>query len=449
MNHKLLFLTLLVFLITLPFVLSENTTVKVFYSPSCPHCHAEMEYLSELKEQHPEIILEEYAVWAGVRENDRLFEQMAKEYSTTYASVPKTFIDNKAFVGFSEQNGPLQKHDGAYIGYKNQIEKAILEQLGKYVEPEKEEYGSITQGFFYILALPILFFICFYFVFRKKIHIRKRYWLAILIILAVICVFIFTKSFPVEHLVEQTKHLPFPIFTFIIAFFDGFNPCAMFVLTFLLALLVYTGSKRKMALIGLVFILTSGFMYFIYMLVVIGILNTPLFESNKFILRMVVGAIALIAAAINIKDFFAFKKGISLTIPEEQRHRIIARMRNIVYEIKEAQTRKAVLIAVIATIILAAIVNLIELACTLMLPLIYGTVLSQNIPSFTTQVLYTILYNIIYVIPLFAIFGAFLYTFKTARMTQTQGRILKLVGGILMLILGLIMLLRPEILMLG
>jgi cytochrome c biogenesis protein CcdA len=183
--------------------------------------------------------------------------------------------------------------------------------------------------------------------------------------------------------------------------------------------------------------------------VVIGILNTPLFESNKFILRMVVGAIALIAAAINIKDFFAFKKGISLTIPEEQKHRIIARMRNIVYEIKESRTKKAVFVAIIATIALAAIVNLIELACTLMLPLIYGTVLTQNIPSFTTQIFYTILYNIIYVIPLFAIFGAFLYTFKTAKMTQTQGRTLKLVGGILMLILGLIMLFRPELLMLG
>jgi len=443
-------LILIVFLISIPIALAENATVKVFYSPSCPHCHAEREFLYELVEEYPEIKLEEYAVWAGNKENDKLFEQLAEEYGVSYASVPKTFIDDKVFIGFTEQNGPLNFYqDGGYIGYKNQLEKAILEQIGKYVEPEKEEYGSITNGLFYILALPILIFLVFYAVFRKKIHIKKRYWLAIFIILVVICLFIFTKSFPAEYLIEQTKHLPFPIFTFIIALFDGFNPCAMFVLTFLLALLVYTGSRKKMALIGLIFILTSGFMYFLYMLVIIGILNTPLFESNKFYLRMIVGAIALIAAAINIKDFFAFKKGISLTIPEEQKHKIIARMRNIVYEIKEAHTKKAIFIAVIATIVLAAIVNLIELACTLMLPLIYGTVLTQNIPSFTTQILYTLFYNIIYMIPLFTIFGAFLYTFKTARMTQTQGRILKLFGGILMLVLGLIMLFRPELLMLG
>ena len=449
-NNKLFFLVFLACLICIPSVFSQNATVIIFYSPSCPHCHAEREFLHELKEQHPEIILKEYAVWSGVKENDKLFAEMAKKYGVTYASVPKTFIDNKVFIGFTGQNGPLHYYqDGGYIGYENQIEKAILEQLGKYTEPEKKEYGSITRGLFYILALPVLLFLVFYAVFRKKIRIRRRYWLAMFIILAVTCMFIFTKSFSTEHLIGQVKHLPFPIFTFIIALFDGFNPCAMFVLTFLLALLVYTGSRKKMALIGLVFILTSGFMYFLYMLVIVGILNTPIFESNKFVLRIVVGVIALTAAVINIKDFFAFKKGISLTIPEEQKHKIIARIRNIIYELKESKTKKAVMIAVAATILLAAIVNLIELACTLMLPLIYSTVLTQNITSFAIQVIYILFYNLVYIIPLFAIFGAFLYTFKTARMTETQGRILKLIGGLLMLALGLIMLFKPELLMLA
>jgi len=220
-------------------------------------------------------------------------------------------------------------------------------------------------------------------------------------------------------------------------------------LSFLLALLVYTGSRKKMIIIGLTFILTSGAMYFLYMLVLLGILNTPVFESNKFILRLIIGVIAVIAGAINLKDFFAFKKGISLTIPDKYKPGIFKKMRSIINNMREADTGKAILISVLATILLAAFINIIELACTLFLPLIYSSVLTENVVSFSGQVIYIALYNLIYIIPLFGIFAAFLYSLKSHKLSESQGRILKLIGGLLMLILGLILLFKPELLLFG
>jgi len=449
-RYIILLLLLFVFLFSAVPILAQNETKQVyfFYSKTCPHCHKEMLFLQEFEKEHPEISIVYTVVWDGNKENDELFKQMAGQYGVSASSVPKTFIEDKIFFGFTEINGELEYREGkGYLGYQNQIENALLGYAGE--TPEEPAKPAVFKTAFFVIFLPILIFLIIATVLRKKYPLRKRYWLVMFIILLVVTLFIFTKTIPVEQVAKAIEHLPFPVFTFIIAILDGFNPCAMFVLTFLLALLAYTGSRKKMTIIGLVFILTSGLMYFLYMLFMLGILNTPIFESNKFILRMVVGFIALIAGAINIKDFFWFKKGVSLTIPEKQKLGIIARMRRIVNEIKEAETKKAVFIAIIATIILAAFVNIIELACTLMLPLVYTSVLVQNFSGFIIQVSYIAFYCLIYIIPLLVIFISFVYSLKVQKLTEKQGRIMKLIGGLLILGLGLIILLRPELLMFG
>jgi len=161
--------------------------------------------------------------------------------------------------------------------------------------------------------------------------------------------------------------------------------------------------------------------------------------------------VALIAGSINIKDFFFFKKGISLTLSSEKMSKITQKMRKVVNYAKEAATAKAMLIAIIGTIILAAFVNLIELGCTLILPIQYIEVLITNYGTNLRPMHYVYIgaYCLVYVIPLFAILGSFLYTFKSERITETKGRVLKLIGGLVMLGLGLILLFRPELLVFG
>ncbi len=234
-----------------------------------------------------------------------------------------------------------------------------------------------------------------------------------------------------------TEDISMPLFTVILAGLDGFNPCAIWVLMFLLSMLIYSKSRKRILLIGGIFVITSGIIYFLFMT---AWLNLFLFIGYTDIMRVIIAAIALLFGAINVKDFFAFKRGLSLTIPDSAKPKLFEKMRSI--------TQADITLGLIlGTILLAVFVNLIELACTLGLPAIYTRILTlQNIPPIT-HYLYLALYNIIYVAPLAIIVGIFAFTMGGKKLTEKQGRILKLISGALMLSLGLIMLFAPELLM--
>ncbi len=230
-----------------------------------------------------------------------------------------------------------------------------------------------------------------------------------------------------------------PLLTIVLGFLDGLNPCAIWVLSFLLTLLIYAKSRKKMFLIGFIFVATSGIVYFIFMaawlnfFLIIGFVNA---------LRIIIAIVAIIVGLINMKDFFFFKKGMSFTIPNKWKPKLFKKMRGLVRE-------EATLAIIVGTIILAFIANSFELICTFGLPAIYTRALTlQNLPTFTYY-FYLFLYNVIYVLPLFIIVVIFTATMGARKFTEKQGKILKLVSGILMLILGLILLIKPEILVFG
>jgi len=228
-----------------------------------------------------------------------------------------------------------------------------------------------------------------------------------------------------------------PLFTIVIAGLDGFNPCAIWVLMFLLSLLVYSKSRKRILFIGGIFAATSAVIYFLFMT---AWLNLFLFIGYTGLMRMAIAAIALLFGAINVKDFFAFKKGISLTIPDSAKPKLFDKMRSLT----QAEMSLAL---VFGTIILAVFVNLIELACTLGLPAIYTRILTMHELPPLAYYLYLALYNIIYIVPLMIIIGVFAYTMGSRKLSEKQGRVLKLVSGALMLSLGIIMLFAPELLM--
>ena len=109
------------------------------------------------------------------------------------------------------------------------------------------------------------------------------------------------------------ERLGLPAFTVAIGLIDGFNPCAMWVLVFLLSLLVGVTSRRKTVLIAGTFVLVSGLMYFAFM---VAWLNAFLLVGFSRSLQALLGVVAVSIGAIHIKDFFAFKRGLSLSIPE-------------------------------------------------------------------------------------------------------------------------------------
>jgi len=422
------------------FVQAKSCEVIFFYSPTCPYCAKEKVFLDEMEKKHPELKTIRY----DRGENHELLKTLSNDWNTIPVGVPRTFVGNKVFIGFSLENEELKflKTYQAYRGNRNQIEQEILNCLGAEYAVQEEAVQESFQ-FWLIPSFLIITSLLLSIVLRKKL--RKSFLFGIILIGFLLSGFYLAQSIPTQKILSFANHFSFPAFTFIIALVDGFNPCAFAVLAVLLSLLIYSHSRGKMALIGIIFILTSGIMYFLFIMILLT-LRTDLLGDYQTIMRLIVGVIALVAGLINVKDFFWFKKGISLTIPEEKMQKLTKQMRAVTDRVKNAKTLSGLIGAIIATIILAALVNLIELGCTLILPVEYLEVLISNYGEQITlnHLLYTAFYCVVYIIPLLMILASFIYSFKSERISENQGRILKLISGAIMIALGLILIFAPE-----
>lgn len=226
-----------------------------------------------------------------------------------------------------------------------------------------------------------------------------------------------------------------PVLTIILAGLDSFNPCAFFILIFLLNLLLYARSRKRMILIGGIFILFSAILYAIFMFVLLGLILT--LHQYLIFITIIAGSIALILGVINIKDFFFFKKGASLSIPDSKKPGIYKKMRGLVKNPKLAAS-------IFGTIILAATINFYELLCTLGLPWVFTTrledLLINNQITISDVSTYIIFYNIVYVIPLVLIVLLFIITLGKRKLSEWHGQIMKLETGIMLTSFGLIFL---------
>jgi len=357
-------------------------TVKIyfFWGNGCPHCEREKEFLSGLKKQHPDLIIESYEVWQN-RANAIFFTRMTEHAGIRSTGVPVTFIGNKVIVGFSEQE-------------KTAISSAISACL------QQPCIDPIT-------------------------------WL----------------DRPVEQEVQKSINLPIigeidparvslPMITIVLGGLDSFNPCAFFVLFFLLSLLVHARSRPRMLIIGCTFIFFSGLIYFLFMA---AWLNLFLLAGNLKAITVTAGVVALVVSLINIKDFFLFGKGVSLSIPDSVKPKLFQRMRGLL-----ASTSLISMLA--GTVVLAVAANTYELLCTAGFPMVFTRILTlHSLPSLTYY-LYLVLYNVIYIIPLASIVIMFTVTLGARKLTEWEGRKLKLVSGLMMLFLGMVLLMRPALL---
>ncbi|EMI53246.1 glutaredoxin family protein [Rhodopirellula sallentina] len=237
----------------------------------------------------------------------------------------------------------------------------------------------------------------------------------------------------------RVRDLGMPLFSFLVGLVDGFNPCAMWVLVFLLSVLVNIKDRRKIILIAGTFVLVSGIAYYAFMA---AWLSLFLFIGIARPVQIALGALAIFIGVINVKDFFAFKKGISLSIPESQKPGLYRRVRKIV----EAKYLTA---AVSGAVALAVIVNMVELLCTAGLPALYTQVLTlQELPAWQNH-LYLLIYILAYMLDDLVLLSIVVITLSHRKLQEREGRWLKLLSGVVILALGLCMLFRPEWLQLG
>ncbi|MGE0159877.1 MAG: NrdH-redoxin [Gemmatimonadales bacterium] len=223
-------------------------------------------------------------------------------------------------------------------------------------------------------------------------------------------------------------------FTVVLGLLDGFNPCAMWVLLFLLSMLVGVGSRARMAMIGGVFVLVSGLVYYAFMA---AWLNAFLFLGMSRWIQVTLGGVALALGGLNLKDFFWMGRGPSLGIPEAAKPTIYARVRRVV-------TAERLGAALGTATVLALLVNVVELLCTAGLPALYTRILTLHELSRLEYHAYLLLYDLFYMLDDALMLGIAVVTLSHHRLQRREARWLKLLSGAVMLGLGVVLLVQPD-----
>ncbi|MCA9263851.1 MAG: hypothetical protein KDA60_08365 [Planctomycetales bacterium] len=232
----------------------------------------------------------------------------------------------------------------------------------------------------------------------------------------------------------HVQKLGMPAFTFLIGLVDGFNPCAMWVLVFLLSVLVNIKERKKILVIAGTFVVVSGLAYFAFMAAwfnvfqLIGLLRP---------VQIGLGTLALVVGIVNVKDFFAFHQGVTFSIPDSAKPGIYRRVREIV-------TAKHLFAALAGAVVLAVVVNVVELLCTAGLPALYTQILAMQQLPLWAEYAYLALYIVAYMLDDSLLVGAVVLTLSHRKLQETEGRWLKLLSGSVILLLGSVMILRPE-----
>jgi len=393
----------------------QPVAIYFFWGDGCPHCEKAKPFLAGLAQKYPGAEVRAYEVWYDQR-NQALFQQMAAAYGFEPTAVPTIFIGDRHWVGFAEQMAPeieaavatcaAQGCRDAGLGVIPGIPTplpTVLPTARSTTQPAQTSDAGVsslpaaTAG-----TLPT----------AKSGDTLVLPWFG--------AIDLSTQSLAVS--------------TALIAFVDGFNPCSLWVLSVLLALTLNTGSRRRVFLVGIVFLTVTSL---VYMAFITGLFT--MFSVISFVgwIQVVVALVALFFAAVNIKDYFWYKEGISFTIADEKKPGIYRRMRQVL------AAGDSTWGAVGATVVLAAGVSLVEFSCTAGFPVLWSNLLITQQATATTFVLLLLLYMLIYQIDELGIFLVAVFTLKASRLEEKQGRILKLIGGILMLTLAAVMLINP------
>ena len=354
-----------------------------FWAEGCPHCAAAKVTLARLAQRHPDLEIRSFEVRRSA-DNQQRFAAMASAFGIEPTGVPAFFLGSQHWVGFSELITPRVLEQAVSRCLAQGCPDAGADIVPRGGSPPPRE----------VIDLPLL----------GEVDAAGR---------------------------------SLVLSTILIAAVDGVNPCSLWVLSILLALTLRTGSRRTTAVTGLVFIFVTGLVYALF----IGGLFT-VFAVLRFApaVRILVAILAVAFAVINIKDFFWFKRGVSLSIPETSKPGIYDRMRRV---LASAQSLPAL---VASTVILAAGVSFVELACTAGFPVLWTNIVADRDVSPVAFGALLGLYMLIYQLDELVIFGVAVATMRATKLQERQGRTLKLLSGMLMLSLAIVMIVAPSLL---
>lgn len=377
--------------------------IYLFWGDGCPHCAKEKAFLSEILPDYPDVKLNMYEIYHD-QDNVALMQQASDLLSANASGVPFLIIGDQTFVGFAEgtTNKEIENRikqctasvcpDSVSAVVNKTSSDAELTPTPTPVEPTSAPSGEDKK----IVKLPILGEI-------------------------------------------NALNYSLPIFTIVMGVLDGFNPCAMWTLLFLISLLLGFKDRKKMWLLGGTFIFASAFCYFLFMA---AWLKLILFLGFVIWVRIFIGSIALIGGSYSIKKGLTNKDGGCEVTGNEKRQATFSRLREIV-------GKNNLWLALGGIVVLAFAVNLVELVCSAGLPAIYTQVLALSHLATWQYYGYILLYIFFFMLDDMIIFAIAMTTLKMTGISTKYSRYSSLIGGILMVIIGLILILKPELLMFG
>jgi hypothetical protein len=246
----------------------------------------------------------------------------------------------------------------------------------------------------------------------------------------------FVVSFPILGRININT-LTLPVLTVALGLLDGFNPCAMWTLLFLVSLLLGTKDRFKMWILGGLFILTSGFIYFLFMA---AWLNFFLIIGYATIVRVLIGLTALGLGGYYVWTYWRDYKRGCLVEGDEKRQKTFNKLRDLT-------KNKSIWLAMGGIVLLAMAVNVVELLCSAGIPAIYTKALTLNSMPKWEYYLYLLGYIFFYMLDDMVVFIIAMVTLEMVGIKQSYAKYSHIIGGIIMLAIGILMLFKPELLM--
>lgn len=378
---------------------SEKNLVNIylFHSYTCKHCKEEIKFLDELEKEYDNIKVYKYEV--NENGNGELLKNISEIMGSKVTGTPYTIIGNKVFSGYDYENSK-----GRF--------KGAIEYYSKYGYEDKvgEYISSIPLPSYEVkdTDLDVDEYINDYISYKVKLPLIGE---------------------------VKLKNLTLPLVTVVIGLADGFNPCAMWVLLFLISMLIGMKDKKRMWILGSTFLLTSALIYLIFMMSWLNLAN--LLISVVWV-RVIIAIVSLVGGIINLRGYIKHRKVSGCdVVDDKKRNKIITR-------IKKFTTEKNFWLAILGVIVLAISVNVVELACSAGLPVMFIEILSLNNLTAIEEIIYIVLYMLFFLLDDFVVFVIAMTTLSLTGVSSKYGNLSKLIGGILMLLIGLLLMFKPE-----
>jgi thiol-disulfide isomerase/thioredoxin len=365
----------------------DGPTLVLYWGEGCSNCEAERDFLAELQADEPELRIETVEVFKDDEGRSR-FARHAERLGIDTTAVPTTVLDQRVWIGFTP-------------GIAEDITATVTAALAGRPVPTGV-YGQPGEGTCQTSACEI----------EPEGSV----------------------DVPLIGQVELGDH-SLVLSTLAIGFVDGINPCSLWAISILLAIVIRTGSRRRVLAIGSTFLVVTAGMYALFMAGIYGALSVV---EHLGAIQLAVALAAGVFGVVSVKDYFLYKQGLSFTIPDRAKPGLYARMRAV------AGTR-ALIPALAATVALAIGVSLLETPCTAGFPVLWTGMLEANDVQRAGVVLLFLVYMIPFLIDEFAVFLVAVVTMRATKLQERHGRLLKLVAGTTMLALAATMLLAPEV----